>query len=378
MNHVATVVRIDLLIYSVILSAILYGYLKINRKNENYSTVLFKRILVSIVLVSIAEIISWSTEEIGNSAQISIHYWSNAVFLASIGFTSAFGLNYLDYKVFGNIERSKRSLWIYLIPTYVNIGFAVYNHFSRGFLFTIASTNQYYRGIGVTISSVILYVFATAVVFYFHRDKSLITGRITQAISVFVFVPVVGSILQVLSYGTTFGMPSYTLGCFLTFLLVEKDEMAKDPLTQLYTRTNLENRLRYKLKSSDAFTVMMIDLNDFKVINDTYGHLEGDRVLQKVSEILKRHVNREDMVCRYGGDEFFILIENSSDIGSCLIEAIDKSIESYNKGNYHEYAIELSYGYEFVDNDRDVELEALIHRIDRKMYEDKMKRKNYA
>ncbi len=60
-----------------------------------------------------------------------------------------------------------------------------------------------------------------------------------------------------LAYGTTFEMPSYTLASFMTFLLIEKDEMARDPLTLLYKRANLKSRLRFKLKVSESFAVMV-------------------------------------------------------------------------------------------------------------------------
>lgn len=378
MDNISAIVRVDLLVYSIIINIIMYFYLSQNGKSEGFSVVLFRRIIASTILVSIAEAISWSTGEFGNTSQIAVHYWSNVVFLANIGLTAAFGLGYLDYKIFGNAEAYKKRIFVYLIPTYLNIGFAVFNHFSRGFLFNIDHNNVYTRGIAANVSSGFLYVFAILVVINFYKHKKLVTGRVAQAITIYVFVPILGSVLQMLAYGTTFGMPAYTLASFLTFLLVEKDEMARDPLTQLYTRANLENRLRYKLKSYEPFTVILIDLNDFKLINDTYGHLEGDRVLQKVSEILTHSINVEDMVCRYGGDEFFILIENSKNIESNFIEALDESVERYNRANQKPYDVKLSYGMEYVADPRHIKLEALIHRIDQEMYEDKIRRKQGA
>lgn len=375
MNNVSAIVRTDLLIYSIILNGIMYYYLTTNIKRKCRSTKLFKRILASTIFVTIAEVISWSTGEIGNSSQITIHYWSNFVFLSSIGLTSAFGLNYLDYKIFNNESVITKRLHIYLIPTFINIGFAIYNHFNRGFLFYIHESNQYYRGVGVIISNVILYVFAIIVVLSFYRHRHLITGRTSQAITVFVFIPVVGSILQTLTYGTTFGMPAYTLASFLTYLLIEKDEMSRDPLTQLYTRANFENRLRYKLRSNEAFTLIMLDLNDFKHINDTYGHLEGDHVLKCVSDILQHNANVEDMVCRYGGDEFFVLLENQENIGPTFIDRLNHMIDKHNNEHPDKCPIGLSCGYEYVNHSKNISLETLIHGIDQKMYEDKEKKK---
>ena len=63
---------------------------------------------------------------------------------------------------------------------------------------------------------------------------------------------------------------------------------------------------------SRVFALMILDLDDFKSVNDDYGHLEGDIVLQRVSHILEKNCHRPDVVARYGGDEFVILIPDTS------------------------------------------------------------------
>jgi diguanylate cyclase (GGDEF)-like protein/putative nucleotidyltransferase with HDIG domain len=80
-----------------------------------------------------------------------------------------------------------------------------------------------------------------------------------------------------------------------------------DSLTELPNMRFLIQHLEEKLKHEDPFTIMMIDLNGFKKINDTYGHLEGDRTLCKAAEILKESIRAEDIVGRYAGDEFIIV-----------------------------------------------------------------------
>ena len=301
-----------------------------------------------------------------------MHYWSNALFLAFLGVPEALGIRYLDYRIFGDRKKSAKRLFIYLIPTYINVGFAIYNLFDDGFLFSIDSVekiNQYVRGPGVTISSVILYAFLVIVLIAFFKNKHLITGRIAQSILIFFFLPVIGSVLQLLAYGTTFGMASYTIAGFIIFLVLEKDEMGKDELTGLYARAKLAARLGFKLKANEAFSVIMADLNHFKSINDTYGHSEGDKVLKKVADILLSNVNIEDMVCRYGGDEFLVLVEYPEDISEKIISRIEKALDKYNKSV--EYEVKLSFGYEYIEKTTSESIEELLHRVDRKMYENK-------
>jgi diguanylate cyclase (GGDEF)-like protein len=184
--------------------------------------------------------------------------------------------------------------------------------------------------------------------------------------------PIVGIALQMKMYGTTFSMPFHTLGLFFIFLLLEREEMMRDSLTYLYTRHNFEIRLEDKLKRLEAFTLVLVDLNDFKKINDTYGHVEGDKVLQIVSEILLKCTSVEDLVCRYGGDEFIMLIDFQNDIGNQLKKRINRELKKYNNSN-DKYDIELSYGQLFVGEDDKLTKEQLIAEVDCRMYSDKQK-----
>lgn len=374
MGDISVMVRSDLLIYSILLDIIILIYLKVNATKETNSAKIFKQIVIAITVVTAIETVSWLTGEIGNSAQIPIHYWSNVLFLSLIGLPAAFGLRYLDYKILGNFEKSRKRLWFYFIPTYINAGLAIYNFFDEGFLFRINDMNQYLRGLGVGLGAGALYVFFIIAVIYFYKYKQRITGRIIQSILIFFFTPILGSAMQIIAYGTTFGMPSYTLAALIVFLIIEKDEMGRDELTGLYTRSKLEALLRFKIKSREAFTVIMVDLDNFKVVNDTFGHLEGDSVLKKVAEILRLNTNIEDMVCRYGGDEFLMIIECSEDIGKRLISRINSSLAKYNLFN-HNYKIHLSYGHVYVKDNSNMDVDELLHLADQKMYEDKLKRK---
>jgi diguanylate cyclase (GGDEF)-like protein len=90
-----------------------------------------------------------------------------------------------------------------------------------------------------------------------------------------------------------------------------------DPLTGQRDRSFLEMRLRELLHGAQTskrqFAVLFIDLDNFKDVNDRYGHLVGDRVLREAARRLAACVGKDDHVVRYGGDEFVVLVENASD-----------------------------------------------------------------
>jgi diguanylate cyclase (GGDEF)-like protein len=85
-------------------------------------------------------------------------------------------------------------------------------------------------------------------------------------------------------------------------------QAATDPLTGLLNRRTLEDRARSLIGGADTFAVVMADLDHFKTLNDTFGHDAGDRALRLFSRVLTASVRPEDVVCRYGGEEFVVLL----------------------------------------------------------------------
>jgi len=85
-----------------------------------------------------------------------------------------------------------------------------------------------------------------------------------------------------------------------------------DPLTGLYNRRYFDESLRIALSEakgrSQLLTLLMIDIDHFKMVNDTYGHEAGDEVLKKIALLLQKYYRKEDIVCRFGGEEFMIIL----------------------------------------------------------------------
>jgi diguanylate cyclase (GGDEF)-like protein len=84
----------------------------------------------------------------------------------------------------------------------------------------------------------------------------------------------------------------------------------RDPLTGLLTRAAFETRARQRAEAGNAAVLVLLDLDHFKLINDTHGHAAGDRALASTGALLRRSVRPKDMVARYGGEEFALLLED--------------------------------------------------------------------
>lgn len=94
-----------------------------------------------------------------------------------------------------------------------------------------------------------------------------------------------------------------------------RDAALRDPLTGLYNRRHLSDSLPGALSRCERLgmplTLVMIDIDHFKLINDTYGHAAGDAMLQALARLLQAHIRTGDMACRMGGEEFLLVMENA-------------------------------------------------------------------
>ncbi|NWG76362.1 MAG: diguanylate cyclase, partial [Rubrivivax sp.] len=95
-----------------------------------------------------------------------------------------------------------------------------------------------------------------------------------------------------------------------------REQAIRDPLTGAFNRRylmeTLERELARAARDHDPLSLVMIDLDHFKVVNDTYGHLAGDWALQYLVQLIERKTRKSDIVCRYGGEEFVVLLPQTS------------------------------------------------------------------
>ena len=201
-----------------------------------------------------------------------------------------------------------------------------------------------------------------------------IRGGILKFFPIFQFVlPVIAGIaLQGMIYGVSVVWPAVVISVAGLLNSFKTEFLFTDSLTGLYNRSYL-NELRREIdkKGNSSATALMLDVNNFKSINDEFGHAEGDAALVKVAEILKSSVGALGCVIRYAGDEFVILLntKESEIIDGCIQTIRHKLIDENEKPNKR-YDLALSIGSCTV-SDQVSNIDDMINEADRMMYIEK-------
>ena len=152
-----------------------------------------------------------------------------------------------------------------------------------------------------------------------------------------------------------------------------------DPLTNLLNRRSTDEKLMQLFDAhyhdEDAFSIIMCDIDKFKSVNDTYGHDAGDYVLKEVAWILKDTVRDGDIVSRWGGEEFLIIVNNNKANAAILAERIRSQVEAhtytYKNASLH---ITLTLGVSSYHANTDIK--SLIKSADQKLYRGKENGRN--
>jgi len=148
-----------------------------------------------------------------------------------------------------------------------------------------------------------------------------------------------------------------------------------DPLTGLYNRRALESfglKEIERAKRGQSFSLIVLDVDYFKSINDTFGHLAGDKALKKVADFLKQTCRSSDLIFRYGGDEFLIIAPTLE--ANRIVQRIkEKLLSARLDENGKVIALSLSYG--IASSTEVVSFEDWIRKADIEMYKCKNSKK---
>lgn len=165
---------------------------------------------------------------------------------------------------------------------------------------------------------------------------------------------------------------------FATMQVMLQNELAFiDPLTGVFNRQFLNNYLQKSIQDVERennhhkLAGIMMDVNSFKKLNDTYGHLAGDEALQEIGNLLREAVPPTGVATRFGGDEFVVIITlDEANTSEAIVQSIRSHVEKRNKTTTKPYALSLSIGTTYFAKKADT-FDSFFKRMDEAMYRNK-------
>ena len=346
----------------------------LNNSSDKY----YEKTLLATISFSLFALISGIFNGASYNFSQIILIISHSLYFFSESLIGYFYTNYILKRI--NLQEKREYKFILYIPLILSIFFLIIN-LTKKILFTISIDNLYspskYLYLYNLINAVYVLIIITYLISYYFYNKN--SKNEIKSLILFTLLPIVSAGIQNYNYGIILGQVGFTLSELLIYFNNQKKEANYDELTGVYNRRAFNKWANKIFYSNKSMFLMLMDADDFKIINDKYGHLEGDKALIQIANILNRAINNNHKnysLARYGGDEFVIVgnIRNKDEVAQ-LINQIEEEEKKYNKETNNKYNIKLSIGYA-LQNDNHTSVEDLIKEADALMYAEKRKRKN--
>ena len=348
--------------------------------NQQMKNVLFRNVVYALILVLILDTLWIAIDGHMFPGAIQLNLILNGVFLGLgvlIGcMWYLYVLDTLDY------ELTKLLTAAVLAPGYIFLALNIISIWT-GWIFYVDAHNVYIRGplfwvqSAAAVSALLVSLFH--IVIALLLEKNAARRKKELALLRFYIIPVIGT-LAALPYS---GMPgTWTCATISVVMMYIEDQdlaIVTDGLTGLNNRKNLETVFEeYSRQENEQkhLYLFMIDLDDFKEINDTMGHSAGDHILVEAAGLIRRSAaGIQAVVMRYGGDEFLIMGFFSDDEAADQYKAqIEKSFKAWNHEHDLPFRLDASIGYDAYRKGES--LKEFIHEADKMLYTDKREHKN--
>ena len=331
------------------------------------------RILVSLLLVSILNCI----------ADIYVFYFDGKsgqlyFLILMIGNTYLYLYNLIVgigiiYLIIKHIDRKARGwhiiLFWFLVITEASL--LLINLF-HPIVFRINEKNNYVRG-----PYYLLFVIIGFVLIFYGYAYYLINKLKNPSLRYFPVIgfltPILlGNAVQMQIYGISLLPISFTVAFAAISIALQNECIYIDKLTGVYNHYELDKVLKAgHFRRNNRIAAMMLDLNDFKSINDNYSHEEGDRALVAFADIIATEIGTDGIVIRFAGDEFIIILPKfrNNDLSEYK-NRINQALEKYNATSGKPYKLAAAIGGKIFDTKQD-DMTDVVSQIDALMYSDK-------
>ncbi len=385
-----TVLRWQMPVFINCFSLAVLFIILVNNRQEHLETksqryFFFQNLVLSNIVLLIFDGLTWVFVGSPVPSHRLFHVLASIIFYITAPLPSFFFIGFVDVVLNIPSEKRRKLMWFYAIPVAINFIIASLSPFTNWY-FQIDPVNHYQRGslffVSFLLSYALLAVAVGKVLATYHELKK---SRIGIAKNVKEFrwmleytsIPVIGGIVQVMFNNVTYIWNFTVLGLIILYINYQNVEITTDSLTGLYNRRQsyffFERFMRERTREKATIAVVMIDINNFKKINDKFGHTQGDDAITAVAKVLETEFRWDDFICRFGGDEFVIITKHGElKTLKAILDAVDDHLLSLHKEGKYPFELAISAGYAQYSR-KNRKLDTLIKQADAMMFEQKAK-----
>ena len=359
-------------VYTLFLSLMLLFFQERGRKSQ--SSIAYIRLIgILTVLVGVSAIGDIGRLSGGNSVFLS--KFASYLIFALDPFTFLFAIKYIDSFVTSE-DKVRRASFIKPFRIYALFNFIMVTIdalLSKGW-FCAFTADGYERG-SMYMLRLTLQILACVMIFAFITVfRSYIHKWYITPIQALPAIVVAGEMLQYFIPYIQFAYIASVFAFMVLFIYVQRRDIHMDYLTGTVNRRGIDAALRKAILESKEkpFCAVMVDIDYFKLINDNFGHKVGDEVLEGIAAILLNTFSKNDVVGRYGGDEFCIITHMNDEFEiNKKIAQVKKLVAEFEWSNSGKMDLSVSAGIAVYSKEMDMHGNEFIEFVDRRMYEEK-------
>ena len=364
-------------LFAVIILCIIWFSFRKRTDLSNRRNYVFMQLLKLNALVLLMDCTSVCLYEVPGDLTRGILLITTILYYGLIPLLSLFWMIYIHLYFYPDLAVQKRVFMVGLIPVIIHGLFSIASAFG-GYFFYFGPDNEYFRGDFFWVLPALSFFFIFSAFAIILTNHGRIPSKNWFPLIIFGIPAVIGAVLQIMFFGLATILPSITISLLIIFVFIQSQSINTDHLTGLYNRREfdyyLEDWMKWKNKNK-KIAGFMVDLDDFKNINDSFGHQTGDEVLVAIGQVIKNSFRVNDFVARIGGDEFAVVLEvhEMKEVEE-LKKRLLQNVEAFNRNN-DLYQISISCGVGLFDPDSQETVKEFFHRLDHGMYTEKHNKK---
>ena len=344
-----------------------------NRESLHVGDKIYDGMAIVNLLGALSETIAFLVDGKQFIGSRQINYVSNSIcFIGTVSIGLLWCL-YVELRIYRNYKRIFKKARFVMFPWVVEVIMVLCNLLGTGIMFKISEGNIYQRAAGAIVGYISLIIYFAYSIYLVHQSKKQGMNLNFFPVIYFVGPCFAGVLIQFLFYGITSSWVLVAVALIFVQMQSYAENLYMDELSGLYNRRYLNAVLtERKITIGKSLYGIMMDVNDFKYINDNFGHSMGDKAICTLGNILLRSIPDGGIAILYAGDEFIVLLSGvDTERVLATMDEINHNLSQFNESKIEPFTLSVSMGYaEFGAGD---DTEAFLMHMDEKMYEEKRK-----